>query len=281
MPSPQPLIPSPYTFGSMSLGGDLNHLSRDIAVARQAMEAGVWIHSSPTYSRGFAFMALRLAFDEARSQVPPLIIKIRDGSARLLRFETEDACRRLGVEGIDVAQLVSMDRAPGCLVDQLRTGGPIADELADLRRRGLIRHAVLFMDRGNADAALEAWAASDLVEGTTMYGNAIQRDCTDAAWARIQREQVPVLALRTLAGGPAKERTAEARAEADRWAREAGCADAVEFALRLAASVPAIRTTIGGTANPDHLARFLEAAKAAEPLPPPVLEAWNQFHAQA
>ena len=111
---------SPFTFGSMSLGRNPADITADLAVARRAIESGVWFHSSPTYNQGFTFMVLRLAFDEDRSRVPRMVIKVRDATASLMRFEVEDSCRRLGLDAIDVAQLVSMDPRPGNLVDQLR-----------------------------------------------------------------------------------------------------------------------------------------------------------------
>ncbi len=90
----------------MSLGTHLDRMTDHIRVARTAMDAGVWFHASPTYNRGFTYMILRMAFDESRRQVPPMIVKIRCGSVRILRFEVEDALRRMGLERIDVAQLV-------------------------------------------------------------------------------------------------------------------------------------------------------------------------------
>ena len=125
-----------YTFGTMSLGREPSFPEGDLAVARRAMEAGVWFHSSPTYNNGFTFMVLRMAFAAARSQLPRLIIKIRDGSVSLMRFEAEDSCRRLDIDHIDIAQLVSQRREPGNLVAQLVAGGgPLVDELDALRRR--------------------------------------------------------------------------------------------------------------------------------------------------
>jgi hypothetical protein len=49
-----------------------------------------------------------------------------------------------------------MHRGPGCLTEQLLKGGPVADELASLRQRGLIRNAVIFIDRDNDAAGLAA-----------------------------------------------------------------------------------------------------------------------------
>ena len=54
---------------------------------------------------------------------------------------------------------------------------------------------------------------------------------------------------------------------------EAGCADWTTFCLRYAASVPNLKTTIGGTGNLSHLSHFLIAAKNATPLPADVMKA--------
>jgi aryl-alcohol dehydrogenase-like predicted oxidoreductase len=209
-----------------------------------------------------------------------MVIKVRDGSVALMRFEVEDSCRRLGLEGIDVAQLVSMDARPGNLVDQLRGGGgPLADELASLRARGLIRQAVLFLTPENSDAAVEA-TKSGLVEGVTLYWNACQRDCSKAAWAAIRSKGIATLALRTLGGGPS-DKASEARAqELGRLVKLAGCRNATEFNLRLAASEPVIRTTIGGTASLAHLEDFLRATTEATPLAAEMVQRVEQLQAR-
>ena len=263
---------TPFTFGSMSLGRNPADVTQDLAVARRAMEAGVSFHSSPTYHQGFTFMVLRQAFDEDRARVPRMVIKVRDASVPLMRFEVEDSCRRLGLDAIDVAQLVSMDPQPGNLVDQLRGGGgPLADELASLRARGLIRQAVLFLTPQNSDAAVEAMK-SGLIEGVILYWNACQRDCSDSAWAAIRKNKIPALALRTLGGGPSDKNSSLKSAILDKLIETAGCRNATEFNLRLAASEPAIRTTIGGTASLKHLEDYLAAAADAAPLPAEILQ---------
>ena len=262
---------TPYTFGSMSLGKNPADVTQDLAVARRAMEAGVWFHSSPTYNNGFTFMVLRMAFDADRARQPRLMIKVRDATVALMRFEVEDSCRRLGIDAIDVAQLVSMDPKPGNLIDQLRAGsGPLVDELASLRARGLIRQAVLFISAQNSDAAVDA-VAHDLIDGITLYWNACQRDATDAAWSTIQQRNIEVLALRTLGGGPADKASAAKSNELAALIKAAGSRDATDFNLRLAASVPNIRTTIGGTSSLTNLENYLNAAANAKPLPPEIL----------
>ena len=268
---------TPYTFGSMSLGRNPADITHDLAVARRAMEAGVWFHSSPTYNQGFTFMVLRLAFAADRRRVPRLILKVRDASVALLRFEVEDSCRRLGIDTIDVAQLVSMNPQPGNLVDQLRGGaGPLVDELAALRARGLIRQAVLFLTPQNSDSAIAA-TKSGLIEGVILYWNACQRDCSARAWQTIQEQRIPALALRTLGGGPADEHGRAKSADLAALIQAAGCQTATEFNLRLAASEPAIRTTIGGTASLAHLEEYLHAGRNAAPLPADLLHKVEQL----
>jgi aryl-alcohol dehydrogenase-like predicted oxidoreductase len=268
---------SPYTFGTMSLGRNPADVAQDLVVARRAMEAGVWFHSSPTYNQGFTFMVLRLAFDENRSRVPRMVIKVRDGSVPLMRFEVEDSCRRLGLDSLDVAQLVSMDGRPGNLVDQLRgSGGPLVDELASLRERGLIRQAVLFLTPENSDAAVEA-TKSGLIDGVILYWNACQRDCSDTAWATIREKGIPALALRTLGGGPSDKAGSGKSGDMAGLIKAAGCRHATEFNLRLAASEPAIRTTIGGTASLAHLEDYLQAAANATPLSAEILQRVGQL----
>ena len=263
---------TPYTFGTMSLGRNPADVAQDLAVARRAMEAGVWFHSSPTYNQGFTFMVLRLAFDENRDRAPRMMIKVRDASVPLMRFEVEDSCRRLGLDAIDVAQLVSMDPRPGNLVDQLRGGGgPLADELASLRARGLIRQAVLFLTPENSEAAVET-TKSGLIEGVILYWNACQRDCSDTAWAAIREKGISTLALRTLGGGPSDKSSSAKSEDLAELIKAAGCRDSTDFNLRLAASEPAIRTTIGGTASLAHLEDYLKAAANAAPLPADILQ---------
>ena len=262
---------TPYTFGSMSLGRNPADITQDLIVVRRAMEAGVWFHSSPTYNQGFTFMVLRQAFMDDRRRIPRLIIKVRDASVPLMRFEVEDSCRRLGIDAIDVAQLVSMDPKPGNLVDQLRNnGGPLVDELAALRARGLIRQAVIFLTPQNSDAAVAA-TKSGLIDGVILYWNACQRDCSDAAWRAIQDQKIPALALRTLGGGPADEHSRAKSADLTALLKAASCQSTTEFNLRLAASEPAIRTTIGGTASRAHLEEYLNAARNPAPLPTDIL----------
>lgn len=285
MPTQGSASPSLYTFGCMSLGSDLRLLEADIRIARVAMDAGVWFHASPTYNRGFTFMVLRMAFDEARHQVPPMIIKIRCGSARLLRFEVEDALRRLGLERIEVAQLVFIETGPGPLVHDFLEGGPIADTCAALKQAGKVGQ---FCPQCSVETSpvLLPLAQRRCFDGFVLYLNPLQRDADEALWGFLQEQGTPLWALRTLSGALGDpQRLGQALAQkpqdqqlqrAQRVARlveDAGCADWTEFCLRYARSIPYLQTTIGGTANLHHLHRFLSVAQDARPLDPSVLAA--------
>jgi aryl-alcohol dehydrogenase-like predicted oxidoreductase len=260
--------PTPYTFGSMSLGSSESGFDADIRIARRAMEAGVWFHSSPTYHRGFTYMVLRMAFDEARSQVPPMIIKIRDARPWLLRFEVEDCLRRLGIDRIAVAQLVQLE--PGVLGRDFVSGGPLRAECEALIAEGKVGAFAPYLDRTRSDSTLAALEAGCFA-GCTFYFNPAQRDVSDPVWELLGRRELPVLALRTLGGAffrSAEGGAGEAATVALRGLlEEGGCRDLAELCMRYAWSFPFVRTTIGGTASAEHLDRFLEIAADPRPLP--------------
>jgi len=255
---------SPFTFGSMSLGSYEGRFEADIRLARRAMEAGVWFHTSPTYHRGFSFLVLRMAFDADRARVPKLIVKIRDARPWLLRFEVEDALRRLGVEQIAVAQLVQQH--PGAIVEDFLSGGPLRAECEALKAEGKVGAFCLYCDRARSEATLRAVDA-ELFPGYLFYFNPVQSDVSVPLRGAFEEGRAPVLALRTL-GGAFFQSDPEAGA---RLCEAGGCADPVELSLRYAWSFPWVRTTIGGTASETHLDRYLEVAAHPRPLDPTTL----------
>ncbi len=227
---------------------------------------------------GFTFMVLRMAFDADRSRLPRLMIKVRDATVPLMRFEVEDSCRRLGIDAIDVAQLTSMDPKSGNLVDQLRAGsGPLVDELASLRERGLIRQAVLYLNVGK----LRRCRRSHRPRLDRRHHALLER-----LPARLHRRRVgshPAAPHRnTRPAHPRRRphRTKPApprRTNLPRSSRKPAAADATDFNLRLAASDPVIRTTIGGTSLPANLKNYLVSADNAKPLPPEILSRIEQL----
>jgi aryl-alcohol dehydrogenase-like predicted oxidoreductase len=260
-----------FTFGAMSLGSDIPaSMDSDQAVAREALRAPIWIHASPTYSRGFAFMTLRLAYD-ALDQRPRMIIKIRDANPQLLRFEVEDACRRLGLESLDVAQLVTMRSGPGGIADDLAQGGAVSREIAKLREEGLLKSAVLFLRPEDAGAAEKVWPTG-IVQGFTFFWNVAQCSCATEDWAYIQTQQAPVLAIRSLAGGSLEAVEEAKREDYRQLLADSGAADWTELNLRYAAASPIVKTSIGGTSKLEHLRDYLKYAVTPRPLDAELVE---------
>jgi aryl-alcohol dehydrogenase-like predicted oxidoreductase len=261
----------------MSLGSDLAKIEEHVRIARTAMEARVWFHSSPTYNRGFTYMILRMAFDEARHLVPPMIIKIRCGLPRLLRFEVEDALRRLAIECIDVAQLVFTETGgASVLVEDFLRGGPIKAVCDQLRAEGKVRQFCPQVDRPSSPLFMPL-AKSGAFDGFVLYLNPLERDVDDAMWELLQNQGTPLWALRTVAGAlgePTRLEQQKAKNPRDRLipiaervAQIAGKSDWTDFCLRYARSAPHLQTTIGGTSDMGHLEHFLGGAKNALPLP--------------
>ena len=73
----------PYIYGTTRLGDNQIPFDDRVRMARIAMGAGIWFHTSHTY--GNALEVLRAAFDQARAKVPKLIVKIIGSTVDELR----------------------------------------------------------------------------------------------------------------------------------------------------------------------------------------------------
>ena len=274
---------TPYTFGAMRVGCDERRLSDDIRLVRRAMEAGVWIHASPTYNQGNTFTVLRLAFDESPRERRPIVIKIRDLTPAWLRFDVEDTCRRLGVERVDIAQLRCLTTGPGGLVDDFVKQGPLWECCEKLRKEGKVGAFFLNSFRRLGDDVPRA-VEKRLFDGIVIFLSPWEREASDDVFRRMQEQGYTILAMRTLAEGvmfPGPRAAALAKSPNDSRVRRAdalapllapsGCPNWAEFSLRYLASVRQVVTSIGGTGSPDHLREFLEGATKG-PLNRPIVE---------
>ena len=128
---------SKYIYGTTRLGDELLAFAERVKVARTAMDAGVWFHTSHTY--GDTFRVLRAAFDEDRAHVPPAIFKIGWESIPQMRDVIRQNLEPLGLERMAIGQL--------CLGQQLaaefRTGGPCYEGFRQLQEEGLVGRYVL------------------------------------------------------------------------------------------------------------------------------------------
>ena len=91
---------------------------------------------------------------------------------------------------------------------------------------------------------------------------------------------IPTLALRTLGGGPSDKISSARADDLAQLIEDSACRNATEFNLRLAASEPVIKTTIGGTASLVHLEDYLKAAANPAPLPGEILQRLEQMRIQ-
>src|SRR4051812_17527855 len=94
---------SPYIYGTTRLGDEQIPFGERLNVARAAMDAGVWFHTSHTY--GNALEVLRTAFDQDRARVPKLIVKIGWNDMAELRDIIHKNLEPLGLESLELGQL--------------------------------------------------------------------------------------------------------------------------------------------------------------------------------
>src|SRR5258708_17607224 len=91
---------SPYVYGTTRLGDGKIPIDERVKVARAAMEAGVWFHTSHTY--GDALQVLRTAFDQDRNKVPKLIVKLGWSNIDEFREVIRQNLEPLGIESLEV-----------------------------------------------------------------------------------------------------------------------------------------------------------------------------------
>ncbi len=277
-PDPAALLTdlSPYIYGTGRLGDNQLAFEDRVAVARAAMDAGVWFHTSHTY--GDTLKVLRAAFDRDRDRTPKLIVKIGwtrlDEVRETIRANTEP----LAVDYLDIGQLC----LSGALGDDYAHGGACYAEFARIKAEGLVRRFVLEVFPWTSPMALKALLAGypqGLIDGYILYLNPLQRFASNALWAELQARREPIIALRTVGGGPVyrlrnvrgaawspyiQQRAVEVTPIFER----SGILNWTEFCLRYAHSLPPVRATIGATAKLNNLHEYLAAAQPPlQPLP--------------
>ena len=268
---------SRFVYGTTRLGDAALPLGDRLRMARAAMDAGVWFHTSHTY--GDALAVLRRAFDEDRARVPKLVYKIGWNDVGELRDQIRLQLDALGLDHMDMGQLC----LGGPLADELRTGGACYGEFRRLRDEGLVRSLVLevfpWTSAGPLDALRHGLLDGGAVDGFIFYLNPLQRFASNALWDALLARGTPILALRTVSGGdvhrlrdvPGAAWKPYLRARAAEVAplyERSGCASWPEFCARWALGFPQVQATIGATSRPEHLQALVAAVESATaPLP--------------
>jgi predicted aldo/keto reductase-like oxidoreductase len=231
------------------------------------MDAGVWFHTSHTY--GNALEVLRNAFDQDRSKVPKLIVKLIGSSTDEIREVVRQNLEPLGLDTLELGQLcLGLD---GQLADELASGDGFYEALAALKDEGLVRRFVL---------EVFPW---------TFYLNPLQRFASNELWDLLVERGEPIIAMRTVAGGPVhrlrdvpgaawKDYLQKRAAEVTPIFERSGVESWTEFCVRFAHSFPQVRATVGATARRENLEEFLSVAKHIEPLAQDIQEEIIRLH---
>jgi len=278
----------PYVYGTTRLGDQNIQFEERVRVARAAMEATSWFHTSHSY--GNALEVLRAAFDQDRVRVPRLIVKIGWKSVEELRDVVHQHLLALRVESLELGQLCLSDG----LAEEYVSGGACYEEFARLKRQGLVNRFVLEVFPWTSNLALQALRGGypeGIVDGYIFYLNPLQRFASNELWNELVDRNEPMIAMRTVAGGNVhklrdvpgyawKPYLQERAAELTPTFERSGIESWTEFCVRFAHSFPLVRATVGATSRLENLSEFLAAAAAPhiQPLPADIVEEIVQLH---
>jgi aryl-alcohol dehydrogenase-like predicted oxidoreductase len=265
----------PYIYGTTRLGDSQIPFDDRVRMARVAMDAGIWFHTSHTY--GNALEVLRAAFDQDRNKVPKLIVKIIGDTVDELRAVIRQNLKPLGVDNIELGQLC----LGGELANDFARGGDCYQAFSRLKQEGLVRRFVLEVFPWTSDVALKALRGGypdGVVDGCIFYLNPLQRFASNELWDLIRKRNDPVIALRTVSGGNVrrlrdvpgaawKEYLQKRAVEVAPIFERSGIKSWTEFCLRFAHSFPEVRATVGATSRPENFREFLSAKDNLQPLP--------------
>lgn len=127
----------PYVYGTTRLGHSDVLREQQAGMARTAIDAGLWLHTSRQYDH--ALEVLWQAFADSPSAIPPLIVKIGGGTAADVRATITENSTPLGIDSIAIGQLSAVDEFAGEMV----TCGGILSDLQRIKDEGLVGRFVL------------------------------------------------------------------------------------------------------------------------------------------
>ena len=279
---------SPYIYGTTRLGDEQADFEQRVSVARAAMDAGVWFHTSHTY--GNALSVLRAAFDQDRAKVPNLIVKIGWNSVDEMRSVIHQNIDPLGLSHLELGQLC----LSGQLADEFASGGACYEAFAGFKAEGLVKRFVLEVFPWTSHIALKALRGGypeGIVDGYIFYLNPLQRFASNELWDLLVARQQPIVAMRTVSGGPVlrlrdvpgaawKEYLHQRAVEVAPIFERSGIPNWTEFCVRFAHSFPLVRATVGATGKIENLNEFIAASRNIQPLPQDIVDQISQLQAR-
>ena len=277
---------TPYVYGTTRLGDGSIPFPDRVEVARAAMDAGVWFHTSHTY--GNALEVLRSAFDADRTKVPKLIVKIGWNSADELRDVIMQNLEPLAIESMTIGQLC----LGGGLAEDFASGGKCYDVFSQLKKEGLVERFVLEVFPWTSGIALKAIRGGytrGIVDGFIFYLNPLQRFASNELWELLNKNEEAIVAMRTVCGGPVhrlrdvpgaawKEYIQKRAIEVAPIFERSGIKTWTEFCVRFAHSFRLVRATVGSTSHIENLHRFLSSAGEIRPLPDDIMDEIVKLH---
>jgi aryl-alcohol dehydrogenase-like predicted oxidoreductase len=275
-----------YIYGTTRLGDDKIPHKERIKIAHAAMDAGVWFHTSRMY--GNALEVLGEAFAEEPSKVPKLIIKIGWDNINQLRGVIEENLKPLGVDRMQLGQLC----LGGELAEDFAGGGKCYRVFQDLKDEGLVQGFVTEAFPWTSDAPLRALRGGyteSIVDGFIFYLNPLQRFASNALWNEIVKKNQPIIAMRTVSGGPVhklrdvpgfawKNYLQKRAVEVAPIFEKSGIKSWTEFCVRFAHSFPLVIATVGSTSKIENLNEFLTAKDNFMPLPENIMQEISALH---
>jgi predicted aldo/keto reductase-like oxidoreductase len=259
-------------YGTTRLGDNSIPFEQRVSIAREAINAGLWIHTSHSY--GDALQVLNVAFDEDRKRIPQAIFKIGWDSVEQVRAVISQNLGPVNLQTIDIGQLC----LGGGLAEQFRTGGPVYDGLNELKKEGLVGRFVLEMWPWSSDVAVDALRtknAGKLVDGLIFYLNPLQRFVTNELWDLVQDQNFPVIAMRSTCGGSLEKLLHEGgvpeylrhrAAQMQPIYHQSSCKSWTEFCIRYSLGFPQVRATVGATSRSKNLQQLIRTVASATPL---------------
>ena len=280
----------PYVYGTTRLGGDDVAREQQSAMARTAIDAGLWLHTSRQYGHALEVLGEAIA-ETARERpdaVPPVVVKLGGGTADDVRATIAENTGPLGLDAVTIGQLSPVSG----LEDQLVAGGPVLGELQRIKDEGLVGRFVLEVFPWTSAAPLAALRAGHLdglVDGWILYLNPLQRFAANELWDELLERDASIIAMRTVCGAPVhalrdvpgaawqpylQERAVEVAPVFER----SGVASWTEFCVRFALGVPQVVATVGSTSRPENLDELVRCARDVQPLPADVVEELFALH---
>jgi len=265
---------TPYIYGTTRLG-DSNIPRKDrIKIAHAAMNSNIWFHTSRMY--GDALEVLGEAFAEEPAKVPKLIIKIGWENVNQLRGVIKENLDPIGLSGMQLGQLC----LGGELANDFEKGGDCYKVFQDLKDEGLVKGYVVEAFPWTSEPVLKALSGGyteGIIDGFIFYLNPLQRFASNALWDEIVKRKQPIIALRTVSGGPVhslrdvpgfawKDYLQKRAVEIAPIFEKSGIKNWTEFCIRFAHSYPLVKSTVGSTSRIENLNEFLSYQNNFTPL---------------